>query len=94
MHVTVMGFPVKVIFTDDLPAGEYGHCDPARGEIRVSAALEGRHSEAVVFHELAHFIWNRTFSGRNKISEEEFCTKCELFATVSENSCSLGLDKR
>ena len=88
-----MGFPVKVVFTEDLPGGEYGHCNAELGEVRISSELEGLHREAVVLHELAHFIWSKTQKANSKINEEEFCTKCELFASLLKISSSLGVDK-
>jgi hypothetical protein len=86
VNMNFMGFPITVVFTDDLPEGEYGHCRAEEGRIYVSKSLMGSHREAVVFHELAHFLWSKACAGRKKVSEEEFCTLCELFAT-------LGLDK-
>ena len=82
MLINVMGFPVKVVFTDDLPEGEYGHCKPVEGVVYVATGLTNEHREAVLYHELGHFIWSKAVTGK-KVDEEEFCTLVEFFATFS-----------
>lgn len=78
----IIGVPVKVVFTDDLPDGEYGHCRPVTAEIRVASHLSPMQEYAVLLHEAMHFIWSKTRKADDVLTEEEVCTLAENLATV------------
>lgn len=80
--VQILGFDVEVIYTDDLPDGNYGHCRSMESQIRISDQIPKQQQSATLIHEAMHFVWAKTRDADDQLNEEEVCTLVECLAPL------------
>ena len=85
MIMTVMGFPIEIISSSEIPSDSAGFCEPDQAKIYVRSGLPRAERIAVMYHEIGHYIWYKMVT-EEKVDEETFCKMCEMFSTWKSTS--------
>lgn len=80
--VVILGFPVDITYTDDLPDDILGLCKCEYSEIFIQKTMADKEKWAVLYHEIGHYVWYR-MSQDEEMKEEQFCKMFESIATIS-----------
>jgi hypothetical protein len=94
MKVTILGTELDVDLVDGMADDCHGFCKPEWRQIMIRSELPEDEVQAIMYHELGHYLWYRLVNG-DTITEEKFCQIMESMATffiIQEENAPLGLD--